>query len=199
MLSSLSQAGTNATLSTPAVPVTPPAEPTVSKVGDSPEAPQVDPVEQKVLAFVRICHVTDGLTYKEIAGGTSLLISAVRHALESLVANGTLKHSGEDESNYRRYMLAVSEPVQSAQPVEDFRTSSQVWDYQQRQRVAVEEAAKRPPEPKRYSPSESEVTAALDAEAEKKTTLVLSPEERQSLDISMRNRRPINQQQFIKR
>jgi hypothetical protein len=34
-------------------------------------APQVDLIETKVLAFLKVCHLTSGLTYREIAGGTS--------------------------------------------------------------------------------------------------------------------------------
>jgi hypothetical protein len=160
-----------------------------------PVAPKVDPAEAKVLAFLRICHVTDGLTHREIAGGTSLQSTDVKTALASLVANGTVKHSGEDEVNYRRYRLAVSVPERPSQPVEDFMTADQRWAMDARRRVLDAEAANRPPEPKRWTPSEEAITAEME---KRKSVKPLSPEERHQLKL-LEGRVSRNPQEAIKR
>jgi hypothetical protein len=157
--------------------------------------PQLDPIEEKVLAFLRICHLTSGLTFREVAGGTALPIAEAKRALESLVANGTVKHSGEPEPNYRRYSLTAPEPEAPAPPV-DRRSKEQRWsDEAAAKQRAADEALKPKPQP-RYQPTADEVQAALDAEEARRKAIVFTPEEREYLR-RMEGRVPINPQSVI--
>jgi hypothetical protein len=189
--------GSNAPVQVDSARITEPVMPTAPTVDGGtfePAKPVMDPVEQKVLAFIRICHVTDGLTYREISGGCDLPIAEVKHALESLVERGTIRHSGDTEPNYRRYSLTSPIPESPASAPQTLSPSEQ-WAIDARQRADAEEAAKRSPEPKRYEPSETDVTAELQR---RKSVAPLTPEERQQLE-PMRGRVPRNPQAFVKR
>jgi hypothetical protein len=159
--------------------------------------PLVDPIEQKVLAFLRVCHLTDGLTYREVAGGTSLPIADVKAALERLVAAGDVKHTDVPEPNYRRYSLTAIVPEVPA-PSPDKRSKEQIWSDNAYARVRAEEAAKLPPPTPRYEPTDAEVQAAMDAEAARKAAAVLTPEQREFLRLT-EGRVPRNPQAFVKR
>jgi hypothetical protein len=158
--------------------------------------PQIDQTEAKVLKFIGICHVTDGMTFREIASGTELQIPAVKTALVSLVAKGTVKESGETEPNYRRYTLtAVPAPEAPAPPV-DRRSKEQRWsDEAAAKQRAADEALKPKPQP-RYEPSESEVQAAMAAEEARRKAIKFTPEEREELR-RMEGRTPRNPQVAI--
>lgn len=77
---------------------------------------KVDPVEQKVMAFLRVCRTTTGLTVREVSGGTGIPVADVRRALESLVTVGEVHHDDAPEQNYRRYRLSGSAPAAPPTP-----------------------------------------------------------------------------------
>lgn len=174
--------------------------PTVSNVGDSPKEPitvtpaepQSSPVEQKVVAFIKLCHLTSGLTYREIASGCDLQIADVKVALASLVASGTLSHSDEAEPNYRRYNLATPVPV-AAPPAEPICGTAELWNREAQRRHREEMAAKQPPIVRSTVPPLDEIVLPEPAKP-------LTPEERRLHDsLIPKNRVSRNPQEYVKR
>jgi hypothetical protein len=158
-----------------------------------PELPADDPAERRVIGFLKISRTSSGMTLREIAGGSALAIAAVRNALERLVAAGAVRHDDASEVNYRRYLLTAT-PVQVPPPPAPEQTADERWSTEQRRRALDAEANRRAPEPKAYSPSEADITAALEARKVKP----LSDEERKQLELGA-GRVPINPQIAIRK
>lgn len=186
MLSGLSVAGVGV----------PPVTPITIDCGEfdsaepEPAVSPVDPSVSKVLAFLRL---SPECTRREVAGGCELRLDEVNAILARLTESGAIT-SDSGYENTRRYKLAGFTPT-PAQPVEEFTPSTEmVWSAEQRQRELAEERRLYPEPPiKRYEPTEEEI----DAEMEKRTTIVLTDAQRKELDVAMRNRRPLNPQAFI--
>jgi hypothetical protein len=191
-LSGLSLAGANASTNTPVVSGTSPTQ--AEPIAVTPAEPQSSPVEQKVVAFIKLCHLTSGLTYREIASGCDLQIADVKVALASLVASGTLSHSDEAEPNYRRYMLTTSEPVKAAPPADPYGSPEARWAAEARQRHQAEQAARHP------QPIVRSTVPPLDEIVLPEPAKPLTPEERRLHDsLIPKNRVSRNPQEYVKR
>jgi hypothetical protein len=169
---------------------------TLMQSGGTPAEPviQADPNEQKILKFIGICHVSDGLTYREIANGCDLPIASVKTALASLVQKGMLTSSEEPEPNYRRYRLTATVPAASSGPASE-PTADERWARESRQRVLAAEASRRAPESKRYTPTEEEITAELER---RKQVTPLTDAEGRELELGA-GRVPINPQIAVRK
>jgi hypothetical protein len=155
---------------------------------------EADPTEARVLAFLKVCHLATGLTYREISGGTGLQIPTVKDALEQLVAAGAVRHDDAPEQNFRRHTLTASVPAApSARASEP--TAEERWARESRQRVLAAEASQRKPEQPQYSPTEEEISAEL--ERRKKVT-PLTDAERKQLELGA-GRVPINPQIAVRK
>ena len=179
---------------------TPPTVPVIDGGTFESAESQVDPVEQKVLKFIRICHLNDGLVVKEIASGCDLPIADVQTALASLIAKGTVTHSGEpdSEANKRRYNLANFVPEPLPAPVTDRRSDEQKWSDEIQRKFREEEAAKQPPPAKRYEPTPEEVQAAVAAE-HARHNVTFTEEQQRELKLMEGRRTGLNPQVAIKR
>ena len=157
-------------------------EMTESESPVAPQTPAPNPNESKILRFIKLCKVTDGLTVREIAGGTQLPIADVRKALDSLVASGTLTVTGDSENlgNHLRYNLPTSEqePIH-ADEVADQRINSLAEVERQRDRLAHPA----PQPPPNYRPTDAEVAAALLAQEAARKAIKFTAEEREQLKL----------------
>jgi hypothetical protein len=176
------------------VPATPQVEEIcgTSQLWAAQEAERI--TDSKVAAFLRL---SPSCTRLEIAGATELSKQVVQESLDRLLAAGTvLPDSGEFE-NTRMYRLAVAQPVKPAAPL-PLTSAEQHWSDSQR-KAGLERYRREHPEetyipPARYEPTDEEIAA----EQAKNVVTPLSESERADLEQRMRNRRPVNQQQFIK-
>jgi hypothetical protein len=159
-----------------------------------PQADETSPTIELVRKFIGIC-TAEGVTVKELAGGTGLMISEVKAALSSLQAEGTVKCSAEEEVNYRRYSLTNPVPKPVLAPAAPYISDAQRWDMAARKRVSDEAAAKRAPEPRRPVITDE----MLDAEMEKRTHIKLTADELKELRLTDGYRRNVNPNAFIKR
>jgi hypothetical protein len=190
-LSGLSLAGANAATSTLVVSGTSPTQ--AEPITVTPAEPQANPAEQKVVAFIKLCHLTDGLTYREIASGCDLQIADVKAALASLVASGVLSHSDEAEPNYRRYNLATPVPA-AAPPAEPYVSPEARWAAEAQQRQRAELAAKYP------QPIIRSTVPPLDEIVLPEPAKPLTPEERRLHDsLIPKGRISRNPQEYVKR
>lgn len=143
------------------------------------------PTEQKILRFIKLCRVTDGLTIREIAGGTQLPIADVRKALDSLVASGTLTSTGEPEMEFqrRRYNTPTVAEVVAPKP-EPYESADQRINRESRAAYEADKLAHQPPAPPTvHYPTDAEVQTILDAKEAERKSIVFTPEERAQLKL----------------
>ena len=141
----------------------------------------------KVYEFIKLCP---GTTRSEIVGGTGLSLEAVEAILAVVVDAGEAIKTGE--ANTARYRLAGVLPVPVVEPSVPFVSSEQRWSDTERARVLSEEKAKQPkPEP-RHVITDADIVIPPAPKP-------LSPEEREFLEVSTKNRRGANPQAFIVR
>jgi hypothetical protein len=135
------------------------------------------------------------VTAREISGGSGVPIESVVVILGAVLSAGEIVETG-GSANTTTYSLTGSTlPVVEPSPA-SYVSEEARWNAgaQARER-ALAEARKPKPEPS-YQPTEAELQAALDA---KKTTHVLTEDERRELKLGEGHRGGVNPQLFIRR
>jgi hypothetical protein len=159
-----------------------------------PVAEPVDPADARVIGLL---VASTALVRNEIAGGLNLSRERVDGLLARLVAEGRVIRLEQDDHSVQ-YTVQKTTPVQPA-TTEPYISPEQRWSNEAaaKQRAA-DEALKPKPAP-RYEPSAEEIQLVLDAEAERRKSIALSPEERKTIDLMTRNRVARNPQAYLKR
>ena len=152
---------------------------------------------EKILKFINTLPPVDGLTLREIAGGTELPIGEVRRLLDDLTAAGDVRVvDASVEFNLRRY-CGLSAPVIAPSVQTEWVSAADQWAIAAREHGLADWRRRHPEESeqqKRYEPSDEEIAAEA---AAKKTVTPITPEERRELELSTRNRTPRNPQQHL--
>jgi hypothetical protein len=175
--------------------VPPAVEPIAEAQHVSQPEPAVDPNEERIVKFIRVCHLPEGIHADEMRGACGIPKDAVMVAINSLLAKGIIRHNGAIEVNHRRYMLTASEPEQPvAPPAETQQSRDAKFNAECQARWRAENPLPAPPKPTVIT--DAEVEAEL---AKMRAVKPISPEERRDLEQRERNRRPVSQNLFIKR
>jgi sugar-specific transcriptional regulator TrmB len=147
--------------------------------------------ESRIYAFLQSSM---NVTRREIASGSHVPLEQVTAILSVLIATNEVTVEGS--ANTAKYSLAGASIMPEAPAPTPYISEESRRNAEARRR-GLEEFERLHPTPKpepRWQPTVEEVQAELDA---KNTTRVLTEAERKDLEISQRNRRPVNPNRFI--
>lgn len=152
------------------------------------QAPAIDTTAADVKRIIAFLAASCAVTRNEISSGTGLSRDRVQELLSSGL-DGVCKlvpRVGYESENYTLWTLASKLQKVDA-PAKQYVNPEIAWSNAAREKMLAEERAKMlPPEPRRPEPSDAEVDAVIAAENEKRTSIVLTPE--QIADIRRRTR-----------
>jgi hypothetical protein len=149
--------------------------------------------QDQVLNFITNNPPCGGLTARELSGGLQLPIEEVRSAVEALVATREIRAVDDTlPTNYQRYVLASATVPAAVTPDEPWRSPEEIWSAEAQKKHRAELAAKRPPQPRRFEPSEEQISQAMTPAPP------LTPEERETAKRLGVGRVIRNPQEFIR-